>query len=92
MSGKLNKRKSPTGFYWVNIDLNAGKKGQFGEILQPEYLLCTVELINEEIMMFRLWSTASKKLEDRLDWVKSLQKLGWYYKDFLQEEINEFLN
>ena len=76
--GKLNE----SSIGWCNVILPTGK-----------YKLVKAELIDSELMIFKLWSNHSQmNLFD--DWTECEGKhfKGWYYKEILEENINEFFD
>lgn len=73
-------KTSKSGLYWCNILLSTGR-----------YKLVIAELIDEEIMLFRVWSNSSA-INTEPDWMQSENKNGWAYLDIFEEDINEFFN
>jgi hypothetical protein len=73
-------KTSKSGFYWVNIILSTGK-----------YKLVIAELIDKEVMLFRVWSNSSV-INTEPKWTHPKEKNGWAYLDLFEDEINEFFN
>lgn len=81
MGKSSGKRTGVTGLYWCNVYLSDNK---------PK--LCVAELIDENNMIFRLWSNCSARMSNEPTWRLSLNKTGWWFKDFFEEDVNEFFD
>lgn len=79
MGKSSGKRTVNTGLYWCNIYLSDNK---------PK--LCVAELIDGENMIFRLWSNCFTRMTNESTWKQVSNKPGWWFKDFFEEDVNEF--
>ena len=77
---KSQGKESKTGLYWCNIVLSTGK-----------YKLVVAELIDSELMIFKLWSNHSQ-MKLLPDWTECENRQGWYLKECFEDSINEFFN
>lgn len=80
MGKSKGKRTSKTGLYWCNVVLQDGS-----------YKLCVAELIKPELNLFRVWCNSNRVAIDSM-FTKSEIRVGWFYADLFEEEINEFFN
>ena len=74
--GKLNE----ASIGWCNVVLPTGK-----------YKLVKAELIDKEVRIFKLWSNHSQMIHFK-DWTECKELKGWFYKEILEEDINEFFD
>jgi hypothetical protein len=66
--------------HWCNVITSTGK-----------YKLAVGELINKELGLFDL-RTCSSEIANEPGWAKIQGRKGWYHKEFLKEEINQFFD
>jgi hypothetical protein len=82
MGNSKGVKTSPSGLYWCNVQLSDGKfKLAVGKKISGE----------DGISIFQL-RTCSSQIKTEPGWSEIPDRKGWYQKEFLEDEINEFFN
>jgi hypothetical protein len=91
MTTAEGKKTNQNGDYWCNIILATNKiKLVIGHLIDPENRIFRIRSCSSEILEHN--KILSEKGQSLNNWVPMTSRIGWWYCDVFEEEINEFFN